>query len=92
MKIMNWIQGHSMQQFQIQIKQDLPETYVTGIGFWSIVQLWNFRMIPIHYQSVFVHCVSVFWDGFLSYRHHHSSSPSSSTLTSVSASTSTSQV
>lgn len=70
---MNLIQGGNWNMFVYKIKHELPQTYITSIGFWSAVQLWNFRFVPIVYQSVVVHAVSIIWDGFLSYRNEVSS-------------------
>jgi len=70
---MNCIRGGSWEIFVHKLKHELPQTYITSVGFWSAVQLWNFRFVPIVYQSVLVHAVSIFWDGFLSYRNEVSS-------------------
>ena len=69
---MNMIQGGSWDMFVHKIKHELPSTYMASVGFWSATQLWNFRFVPIVYQSVFVHVISVVWDGFLSYRNEAS--------------------
>jgi len=70
---MNVLRGGTWEDFKHKIRHELPQTYMTSVGFWSAAQLWNFRFVPIVYQSVFVHVVSIVWDGFLSYRNEVSS-------------------
>jgi len=55
--ISNWIS---------KIKTDLPGAWVAGLGFWPLVDLVSFSLVPRQWIPLFVNSCSFFWTIYLS--------------------------
>jgi len=53
----NWFQ---------KIRQDLPGAWLAGVGFWPLVDLVSYSLIPVQYIPLFVNMCSLVWTIYLS--------------------------
>jgi hypothetical protein len=49
-----------------KIQQDLPEAWLAGAGFWPLVDLISFSLVPKDYIPLFVNLCSLVWTIYLS--------------------------
>ena len=70
---MSLFEGHSLEYALEEVKLKLLPTVINGWKFWPIVQIINFRFVPIHLQVVWVNFMGVFWSAYLSYIKNHNS-------------------
>ncbi|MQL91737.1 hypothetical protein Taro_024340 [Colocasia esculenta] len=59
--------GKSMPQVKDDIKRDFLPGFVVGGGVWPIVQVANFRFIPVRYQLLYVNVFCLLDSSFLSW-------------------------
>jgi protein Mpv17 len=49
-----------------KIKTDLPGAWVAGLGFWPLVDLFSYSVVPHQWIPLFVNSCSFFWTIYLS--------------------------
>jgi len=59
--------GKSISQVQEDVKRDFLPGLVVGGGIWPIVQICNFRFVPVEYQLLYVNIFCLFDSSFLSW-------------------------
>ena len=53
----NWVQ---------KIKRDLPGAWISGLGFWPLVDFISFSVIPVKFIPLFINLCSFVWTIYLS--------------------------
>jgi hypothetical protein len=56
----------SLANWFTKIRQDLPGTWISGLGFWPIVDVISFSLIPVNFIPLFVNMCSLVWTIYLS--------------------------
>lgn len=56
----------SLQNWFQKIKEDLPGAWVAGLGFWPLVDLVSYSLIPKEWIPLFVNACSLIWTIYLS--------------------------
>ena len=56
----------SMRAWYLKIKQDLPGAWLAGVGYWPIVDLISYSVVPMNYIPLFVNMCSFVWTIYLS--------------------------
>jgi protein Mpv17 len=56
----------SFQNWIAKIKDDLPGAWVAGLGFWPLVDLVSYSLIPKDWIPLFVNACSLVWTIYLS--------------------------
>lgn len=56
----------TFQNWFAKIKQDLPGAWVAGLGFWPLVDLISYSLIPKNWIPLFVNTCSLVWTIYLS--------------------------
>ncbi len=56
----------SLQAWGKKIKSDLPGAWVAGVGFWPLVDLVSYSMIPVKWIPLFINMCSLVWTVYLS--------------------------
>jgi len=56
----------SLKNWLNKIKQDLPGAWVAGLGFWPLVDLVSYSVIPKNWIPLFVNTCSLVWTIYLS--------------------------
>jgi len=56
----------SLQNWWTKIKEDLPGAWVAGLGFWPLVDLVSYSVIPKNWIPLFVNTCSLVWTVYLS--------------------------
>lgn len=56
----------SLQNWATKIKEDLPGAWIAGLGFWPLVDLVSYSMIPKNWIPLFVNTCSLVWTIYLS--------------------------
>jgi hypothetical protein len=51
-----------------RIRQELAPTWVDGAQFWPFVHFITFKFVPLPFQPLWTHCMSVYWNAVLSLR------------------------
>ena len=68
----------SLKNWGRKIKQDLPGAWIAGLGFWPIVDLLSYSVIPVKWIPLFVNVASFIWTIYLSLVANKQATPSSS--------------
>lgn len=63
----NLLMDGRLQHLPEKLKQDLVRTWSKGLQFGPMVNLINFKFVPLEHQPVFAHCASIYWNSILSY-------------------------
>ena len=63
--IQNWLQ---------KIRRDLPGAWVAGLGYWPLVDLLSYSLVPVQYIPLFINVCSLIWTIYLSIVANRSSS------------------
>lgn len=56
----------SLQNWFTKIKTDLPGAWMAGLGFWPVVDLVSYSLIPKNWIPLFVNTCSLIWTIYLS--------------------------
>eukprot|EP00531_Pseudo-nitzschia_arenysensis_P004835 CAMPEP_0116126704 /NCGR_PEP_ID=MMETSP0329-20121206/6468_1 /TAXON_ID=697910 /ORGANISM="Pseudo-nitzschia arenysensis, Strain B593" /LENGTH=284 /DNA_ID=CAMNT_0003620793 /DNA_START=63 /DNA_END=917 /DNA_ORIENTATION=- len=68
----------SMKNWGRKIRQDLPGAWLAGLGFWPIVDLLSYSVVPVKWIPLFVNMASFIWTIYLSLVANKQATPSSS--------------
>lgn len=75
--------GKPWNEVKSDVKRDFLPSYMTeGIG-WMIVQVVNFRFVPVRHQLLYVNCFCLLDSAFLSWVKHQDDAPWKKYLTSL---------
>eukprot|EP00535_Pseudo-nitzschia_heimii_P004464 CAMPEP_0197173952 /NCGR_PEP_ID=MMETSP1423-20130617/680_1 /TAXON_ID=476441 /ORGANISM="Pseudo-nitzschia heimii, Strain UNC1101" /LENGTH=289 /DNA_ID=CAMNT_0042622827 /DNA_START=109 /DNA_END=978 /DNA_ORIENTATION=+ len=66
----------SIQNWWEKICRDLPGAWIAGIGFWPIVDLLSYSVIPIKWIPLFINTASFIWTIYLSLVANKKATPS----------------
>jgi protein Mpv17 len=69
------LDGASAQEIRATIADKLPRTVVAGAAVWVPANLLNFALVPLPYRLVYVNCIGLGWQTYLS--HIAASTPAS---------------
>jgi len=64
------LSGHTMKDVQNKIEAHFWITMKTAWSVWIPAQLFNFYFMPLHYRVVFVQCVALGWNCYMSWILH----------------------
>jgi protein Mpv17 len=56
----------SIGKWAAKIRNDLPGAWLAGVGYWPLVDLISFSVVPIIWIPLFVNICSLFWTIYLS--------------------------
>jgi protein Mpv17 len=59
-------EGGGRRAVQAKLREMYVPTMKTNYMVWPVVQLVNFRVMPIQFQLPFVSCVGIAWTAYLS--------------------------
>lgn len=48
------------------VKTDLLDVMYRGWVYWTLIQIINFRVVPLNYRLLFVQIMAIIWNGYLS--------------------------
>lgn len=78
--------GYSQHQDVEKVKAKLQNEYVdivkANYSVWPMVQIINFRFVPLNYQVLLTQAVAVLWNGFVSWRTNLNERQQHATMTS----------
>jgi hypothetical protein len=63
----NSLLQNQIHQFFPRLYSEFFSTWKSGLQYWSIIHLFNFKYIPLSHQPLFAHFASVYWNAVLSY-------------------------
>ncbi|XP_069971271.1 mpv17-like protein 2 isoform X2 [Penaeus vannamei] len=64
------LEGKTLPEAWKEFKQKFPAVYLFDWFIWPPTQTINFYFVPLQYRVVYINCVTVVWDVFLSYMKH----------------------
>lgn len=64
------MEGKSLGDIWLKLKQDLGKTYLIDVAVWFPIQTVNFRWIPVPYQPIVVQTCNIGWNAYLSFVQH----------------------
>ncbi|OAY78056.1 Protein Mpv17 [Ananas comosus] len=64
---MGFASGRSVEQVKEDVKRDFVPALILGGGVWPIVQIANFRFVPVRYQLLYVNFFCLLDSAFLSW-------------------------
>ena len=68
----------SLKNWGRKIKQDLFGAWLAGLGYWPIVDLLSYSVIPVKWIPLFVNVASFIWTIYLSLVANKQTTPASS--------------
>ena len=57
----------SFQKSIENVKNKFVKIYIADCAIWPLVQMANFAFVPAPLQPIFVNCINIGWNAFLSY-------------------------
>ncbi|XP_078175297.1 peroxisomal membrane 22 kDa (Mpv17/PMP22) family protein [Carex rostrata] len=72
---MGFSSGHSVQQVKEDVKRDFLPALLLGGTVWPVVQIANFRYIPVRYQLLYVNLFCLLDSTFLSWVEQQGDAP-----------------
>lgn len=67
--------GKSVTQVKEDVKRDFIPAFVLGGGVWPIVQVANFKFVPVRYQLLYVNIFCLLDSAFLSWLEQQEDAP-----------------
>ncbi|XP_042882459.1 mpv17-like protein 2 [Penaeus japonicus] len=64
------LEGKTLPEAWKEFKLKFPAVYLFDWFIWPPTQAINFYFVPLQYRVVYINCVTVIWDVFLSYMKH----------------------
>lgn len=71
---LHYSKGHSVTEVKEHLHDKYIDILLANYKVWPFVQLVNFYFLPLQYRVLFVQCVSVVWNTYLSWKINHSKS------------------
>lgn len=68
MSVLFTIQGQPPKQTINIIKKDYTDILIANYKLWPAVQLVNFYIVPLNYQTLVVQCVALLWNTYISWK------------------------
>lgn len=68
----------SLKNWGRKIRQDLPGAWLAGLGYWPIVDLLSYSVVPVKWIPLFVNMASFIWTIYLSLVANKQATPASS--------------
>jgi len=56
----------TLQNWVTQIKTDLPGVWLSGVGYWPLVDMISYSLIPVQFIPLFINIASMIWTIYLS--------------------------
>jgi len=56
----------TVKSWVAQIKRDLPGVWLSGLGYWPLIDMISYGLIPIQFIPLFINMASFFWTVYLS--------------------------
>jgi protein Mpv17 len=64
---MGLLEGMDRADIVTKVKDCVPKAFMSGCVFWPVVNLFNFRYVPVKMRIVYLAGVGALWNGYLSY-------------------------
>jgi len=64
---MNVLEGKSPNELKQKLRDQFLDTLKMNYYIWPAVQVFNFCFVPLMYRVLFVNCVALFWNAYLSF-------------------------
>ncbi|MCO5574168.1 hypothetical protein L7F22_027950 [Adiantum nelumboides] len=80
---MSLVSGSSLQKLKEDLKRDFLPAFMLEGSMWPIVQVFNFRFIPIEHQLLYVNAFCILDSAFLSWFKHQADAPWKAWLSSL---------
>jgi len=61
-------QGKDIEKLKIKMANEYSEILMNNYKLWPVVQLVNFSLVPLNYQTLVVQSVALLWNSYISYR------------------------
>ncbi|KYM98561.1 Protein Mpv17, partial [Cyphomyrmex costatus] len=61
-------QGKDIKKLKIKLANEYSDILINNYKLWPMVQLVNFSLVPLHYQTLVVQSVALLWNSYISYR------------------------
>ncbi|XP_012221087.1 protein Mpv17 [Linepithema humile] len=61
-------QGKDIEGLKIKMINEYNDILTNNYKLWPMVQLVNFSLVPLHYQTLVVQSIALFWNSYISYR------------------------
>ncbi|XP_044751556.1 protein Mpv17-like isoform X3 [Coccinella septempunctata] len=65
---LGFAQGKDFQQIRKDISRDYQDILLTNYKIWPLVQLGNFYLTPLQYQTLVVQAVAICWNTYISWK------------------------
>lgn len=65
--LLETIKGRSLKEAKEAMSVYYFDILKANYAVWPLVQICNFYLIPVNYQSLFVQCIALGWNIFFSY-------------------------
>ncbi|KAH0949444.1 hypothetical protein HN011_000295 [Eciton burchellii] len=61
-------QGKNIEKLKMKLKNEYGDILKNNYKLWPMVQLINFSLVPLHYQTLIVQSVALLWNSYVSYK------------------------
>lgn len=61
-------QGKDIERLKIKLANEYTDILMNNYKLWPMIQLVNFSLVPLHYQTLVVQSVALLWNSYVSYR------------------------
>lgn len=68
--LLETLEGKSLKEAKKSMSVYYFDILKANYSVWPLVQLCNFYLIPVNYQTLVVQCVALGWNIFISYKTH----------------------
>ena len=64
---MSWIEKKGLEGTKNELNDKLMPTMVTNWKVWPLLQLINFKFVPLQLQVLYVNFMAIWWNAYLSF-------------------------
>ncbi|XP_034943333.1 protein Mpv17 [Chelonus insularis] len=62
------MQGNNIDGVKRKISNEYEDILINNYKIWPLVQLINFKLVPLQYQVLVVQSIAIFWNTYISFR------------------------
>ena len=64
----NYLTYGNLKRARQNVKNKIKNVLMVNYTFWPLINLFNFRYVPLLYRTIYINFFATFWNGYLAFK------------------------